>query len=623
MALHGPLKIALVLLGAQTALAGSSKRPPVDTAAMREAMGASADSETRFSSAASYAHYLNARLLHLNGDHRRALDELRLALASDDDNPFLMVQLAEQYARLSDLDRAEATLKKVIDQQPQYAPAQLLMGRVLYEGQRYTRSRFFLNKAIKLRPREVEAYLVLTQLHLDQSQIDDAIKVVDELGTAVPGEPVGYKRLGLALTERGEIAKGEKLLLRAVDRDPGDFDSWVTLGQIYESTGRLAKAEEAYSRSLERDPENREVLLSAGRLALRQDSLPRAKGYFDQLLSLSKDPELAVKVAFSYLAMRQMGAAADVLDATRKYATEPRLHFYAGLVHERMRSYVKAADAFASIGKETGDLFNEAVLHRANCLSFAGQHRAALELFKKALEDRPDTAAVIISYARGLERASRGKEAEVLLAKALEKQPTSEMFEALAAQYERGGKLAQAIELLTGALAKKPKDEVLLYALGSTYDRKGDVEKSLQKMRALLDINPEHANAMNFIGYTLADKGIDFVEAERLLTRALEIKPDNGSFLDSLGWVYFRRGDVDRAVVALEKASALAPGEPTIIEHLGDAYSKLSRRTDAEAAYRRALEALKGIPDSPDGRQQRSALERKLKSLSSTTEASR
>lgn len=612
----------VVFLTAQTALASGSKRPSVDVQAMREAMGAGAETESRFSSAASYAHYLNARLLHLQGDHCRALDELRLALASDDANPFLMVQLAEQYARLSDLDRAEATLKKVIEKQPLYVPAQLLMGRVLYEGQRYTRARVHLNKAIKLTPRDVEPYLVLTQLHLDQGQIDDAVKVIEDLGAAVPGEPIGYKRLGMALAERGESAKAEKLLLRAVDRDPGDFEAWVTLGQLYESSTRMAKAEEAYSHALERDPENREVLLAAGRLALRQDAPVRAKAYFDQLLSLSKDPELAVKVAFSYLAMRQLAAAGDVLDNARKVATEPRLHFYAGLVHERMRGYAKAADAFGSITRESGDLYNEALLHRANCLSALSQHKAAFDIFKKAMEERPDTVAVVVGYARALGRASRNKEAEAVLAKALERQPVSEVFEALAGQYEREGRLADAIELLTTALAKKPRDEVLLFALGSVYDRKGDVEQSLQKMRAVLDVNPEHANAMNFIGYTLADKGIDFVEAERLLNRALEIKPDNGSFLDSLGWVYFRRGDVERAVTALEKASSLAPGEPTIIEHLGDAYSKLSRRSDAETAYRRALEALKGAPDALDAKQQRAALERKLKGLGAA-EASR
>ena len=93
-----------------------------------------------FASSASYAHYLKSRLLHHEGDAHKAVDELRLALASDDGNPFLLTALAEEYARSSDLSRAEVELKKVISLHPRYQPAQLLLGRVLYEGRKFSRA---------------------------------------------------------------------------------------------------------------------------------------------------------------------------------------------------------------------------------------------------------------------------------------------------------------------------------------------------------------------------------------------------------------------------------------------------------------------------------------------------
>src|SRR5689334_16573166 len=127
-------------------LAGTARRPPVDVQAMQEAMSASQEPLEHYSSAASYAHFLQARLRYHEGDHRGTVDELRLALASDDGNPFLQTELAEQFARLSELDRAEAVLKKVLEKSPEYAPAQLLMGRVLFEGQKFTRSKVHLNK---------------------------------------------------------------------------------------------------------------------------------------------------------------------------------------------------------------------------------------------------------------------------------------------------------------------------------------------------------------------------------------------------------------------------------------------------------------------------------------------
>src|SRR5689334_15456128 len=111
------LLVALCLLCAP-AFAGQSRsakpqqppRPPVDEQAMREAIKSSADLEEDFASSASYAHFLRSRMFHFQGEHRQALDELRLAVVSDERNPFLSVAIAEEYARLSELDHAEKEL---------------------------------------------------------------------------------------------------------------------------------------------------------------------------------------------------------------------------------------------------------------------------------------------------------------------------------------------------------------------------------------------------------------------------------------------------------------------------------------------------------------------------------
>lgn len=591
-------------------------RPKVDVTAMKEAMEA-AEVDEGFASSASYAHYLKARLAHHEGDARQAVDELRLALATDDGNPFLLTALAEEYARASDLRGAEAELKKVIAGRPRYHPAHLLMGRVLFEGRKLTRAQAHLRKAVQLRPRDADAYLVLAQLFVDTDQPEQAVKVVEQLGKALPGESAGYRRLGLALAERGDLDRAEPLLLRAAERDPGDLDVWVMLGQLYEGTRRPALAEKAYDRALERDPDHREVLLQAGRLALKTGSLVRARAYFDRLLSLSEDPELTVKVAFSYLATRHLEAAAEVLDASRSAGfLEPRLFFYAGLVHQRLRHFARAAEAYGGVPADS-ELFHEARLHQASCLSLAGQHPRALELFQRALGDKPDHVLLYPAYSQALERSGSPGEAEALLRRAVKQYPAAEVFDALTSTLEKRGRLAEAIDLIVEALQKRPRDEALLYTLGSAYERSGDLDRSIAQMRAVLEVNPENPEAMNFIGYTLAEAGRNLDEAEKLLLRALELRPENGAFMDSLGWIYYQRGDHAKAVTVLEKASALAPGEPLIIEHLGDAYRQSSRPSEAAEAYRRALEALKALPDLPqDSRAQLKGLERKLKILS-------
>jgi Flp pilus assembly protein TadD len=141
------------------------------------------------------------------------------------------------------------------------------------------------------------------------------------------------------------------------------------------------------------------------------------------------------------------------------------------------------------------------------------------------------------------------------------------------------------------------------------------MDLAVAQMRALLIVNPDHAEAMNFVGYAWAERGERLEEAERLVRRALELKPRSGHILDSLGWVLFQRGDSRHAVELLEQADSLSGPDPTILEHLGDAYRANARPVDAAQAYRRAL-ATPGEDELPAERgKRRASLEKKLREL--------
>ncbi|MCY1079632.1 tetratricopeptide repeat protein [Archangium lansingense] len=605
--------LALVGLGALAAPA--SRRPAVDTQAMREAISAAAGDDG-MASPASYANYLRAKLLSLQGNHRDAVDSLRLALATDENNPHLLTRLGEEYARLGDLTKAERELRRVVKSHPSYYAGRLMLGRVLMEAGKPARARMHLRRAIQLRPREPEAYLVLAQLHLDGRSNEQAVKVVEELAAALPGEASGYRRLGLALAERGDSSRAGLLLSRAIERDPGDVESLTVLAQIREKAGQLSEAEEALARTLERDPDNQAVLLSAGRLALRLGSSVRARAYFDRLLSISGDPELTVRVALAFLSARDTASTVEVLDTARKgRGASPRVSYYAGLVHERLRHFDAAATAYAEVPL-TSEVFPEARARRAVCLSQAGQHEAALALLREALAERPDDAELWVHQARAQERAGAPEDAVATLKEAIARKPSADLHEALASTLQRQKRSAEAIALLRDAIAREPREPALRYLLANVLLGQGDENGALTWMRSVLELEPENAAAMNFIGYLLAQRGRDFVEAERLVRRALQLRPDTGSFLDSLGWIHYQRGDYPRALQSLERAAELEPEEPVILEHLGDAYHRVSRPGDAAGAWRRALELLALNPEAADPPDQRALIERKLKLLS-------
>ena len=94
---------------------------------------------------------------------------------------------------------------------------------------------------------------------------------------------------------------------------------------------------------------------------------------------------------------------------------------------------------------------------------------------------------------------------------------------------------------------------------------------------------------LNYLGYSWVDMGMNLDQAKGMLNRAVELRPNDGFVVDSLGWVYFRLGEYQNAVEQLERAVELEPGDPVINEHLGDAYWRVGREREARFQWRRAL----------------------------------
>jgi len=106
----------------------------------------------------------------------------------------------------------------------------------------------------------------------------------------------------------------------------------------------------------------------------------------------------------------------------------------------------------------------------------------------------------------------------------------------------------------------------------------------------VLQLQPNHSEALNFIGYSWADENKNLDKALVYIKQAVAQKPENGFIHDSLGWVYFRLGDFNHAVEELEKAISLEPRDPHILDHLGDAYKALGQKDKALEVYTKALE---------------------------------
>ena len=419
----------------------------------------------------------------------------------------------------------------------------------------------------------------------------------------------------MVFIERKDFTRANKLLNEVAQAGAADVDVWLGLARIDEMGQLYPQSERFYSRALELDPDHLEGLLSAGQLALKLNKKSAADAYFNRLLSVDEGSKWVAQVAFAYLGSHHAAEAATVLDAARRESRQPALSFYAGLVHEKLGQLSEAVRAYSEVDSSSENGV-EAGLRKANVFSFLGRHALAIAAIKEVLKRPPELASTRIAYARILERSGDVEGAITSLSSTLTRNASVELYDGLAALYQRHGRGVEAQRMVEKALVERPHDETLLYILGAVYERQGSIDKALAQMRAVLVVNPDHAAAMNFMGYLLAERGTDYLQAEHLLVRALQIQPDTGSFMDSLGWIYYRKGDYLLAMQTLEKAVNLSPDEPQIIEHLGDAYLRNAKDQMAVRAYRRALDALKA-PAGEISTELRDNLERKIKMVSS------
>ena len=624
-------RLLLAALAAATVAAGPS-RPRVDPDAIDEVRRPS--SPERVSSPRAILHYLEARRATRAGDAARAAEELRLAVAHDPDSAELHVALALALAHSGRLDGAEQEALRAVELDrdgPPASDAQVLLARIHGARREPEKAALALREAIRIETARAEAgdradpapWRILAELQLEAGDEEAAARVLEDAAARIPGESAGFREMGRALLDRREPARAARALRRSVEIAPADAEARRLLGRAHQALRSDGEAREHYLAALRIEPEDDETLLALGEIALRAGDVAGAREWFTRHLRVAADlPEARLRIVFAWL---DAGLPADALatarDGLAESGPEPRLKLGEGLALQELRRWPEAAAAFAAVRPEAGDLWFAARVSQAQALSRAGRHAEAERALEEPLAARPQDPRLVTMRAHVLERAGRGKQAQALLRRSLadleragDGAAVPPVAEALAAVLSRAGRPDEAVEVLSATLVARPREPSLLYALGTAHERAGRTDAAVAQMRALLALVPDHADALNFIGYVYADQGMRLDEAEDLIRRALDIRPRSGHILDSLGWVRFRRGDFAGAVELLERADALSGPDPTILDHLGDAYLAVSRGADAAATWRRALGSL-GDEDPADQVRLRASLERKLRAV--------
>lgn len=246
------------------------------------------------------------------------------------------------------------------------------------------------------------------------------------------------------------------------------------------------------------------------------------------------------------------------------------------------------------------------------------QPEKAVEFYTSVADQSPYRRDAEMQSALNLADAKKAKEAIALLTTLLERDKTDmRTYMALGGVYAQDKNFAEAAKIYDAAvdLLKTPdrKDWALFYQRGIAYERLKQWEKAEPNFNKALELFPDQPQVLNYLGYSWVDMGIHLDKALDMIRKAVDLRPQDGYIVDSLGWAYYQLGRYDEAVTELEKAVKLRPEDPTINDHLGDAYWRAGRQLQATYQWNHAIagkpepedlvkieeKLKKGLPDLP------------------------
>ena len=221
-------------------------------------------------------------------------------------------------------------------------------------------------------------------------------------------------------------------------------------------------------------------------------------------------------------------------------------------------------------------------------------YRGAQNEFNKIKSDSPLYFQSKLQRAWLYDEMDRSDETIAALLELEKEYPDSrEVLNSIAEFYRMHERYAEAIpaysKVIDNIEKETARDWLIYYTRGIVFDQEKRWDEAEQDFKKALEIRPEQPMVLNYLAYSWVDRGLNYVEAKKMLERAVEQRPNDGYIVDSLGWALYKMGDYEEAVPILERAAQLETQDWAINDHLGDAYWRIGRKNEARFQWRHAL----------------------------------
>jgi tetratricopeptide (TPR) repeat protein len=362
------------------------------------------------------------------------------------------------------------------------------------------------------------------------------------------------------------------------------------LGLLYDFANQPDKAESFFTKTLADNQQlNWRLTDAIANFYERHGKADKAKALYHKFVEQNAGSEIAQTV----LAVRQPGVPKPVIGSATDGLAEAMFDLASVLNQSETLDLALIYDRFALSLKPD---FRLAQLLLADVLTAQNEPAQSLAVLEQIPKGTPYSWSARLRAAVNLDQLDRSDEAIAQLKEMAAEPPKTigasiqlgdilrgkKRFDEAAAAYD------EAIE--RAAAGGLPERWALFYDRGVSYERAGQWNKAEADLEHALALKPDQPLILNYLGYSWVDKGEKLDKGLKMIEKAVELRPEDGYIVDSLGWAHYRMGDYTAAVEYLERAVELVPSDSTINNHLGDAYWRTGRLTEARYQWRRALQ---------------------------------
>jgi len=516
----------------------------------------------------AYDMFLQAVLEERAGDYPAAIALYQKAARSDETSSQALRRAAGLYLIIGDIKSALKTAEKCVRINADSTECLDILAGINTSLDKTEKAIKYLQEKIRISPEDISAIVALAVVHLRAESPKKAIEILEAAPPSTSHQFVFDKYfLGRSYIASGEYEKAAEKFEMLLGGRPDLSIAFENLAWTYRMLGKWDKAIDLYRKYLVINSNDLNIQVAMERALSEQESgKPVAELHGDILKDI---PEEINYRFFLGMTKWQQGEMTRDMNLIQEALAQFQLVRAAEPENQTVISYI--ASIFESL-----NLLNEAVSAWKQIQASSDDEKKSINLKIADLYDRMGKYDMSLKHAQ--------------IAAKLDPTDPELMF----MTGFMHGKLKQyddSIDVFKAALDMNPNNPKYYFHLGVTYEKMKKYDLCIEAMKKAITLKPNHSNALNYLGYIYAEQDINLDEAEKYLLLALELEPENGYFIDSLGWVYYKKKLYEEALDQLLTAVRNITPDPTVLEHLGDVYIALDRIEEAAKTYQSSLDA--------------------------------